>query len=344
MPDHDAASDNAELKSWLHARLCGEAARKEWACVVEAAWAQLMQTRVEQVLEREALQALVDSYLRPERILELVRPGLRAALPMALEHVRKDNEPAGRWVPDEAKEALRALASERGLVQEEWIRALFRQEAVERLMADALYRGIRDFSTILPRIVLGLLPTSRLPGFGGAGAIGKKLLEDLERRLEPEIKNFLAGGTQKALSRAADYALKHMEDPSSVAMRKNMVDFVLSKSPSFHVEALTDARLKSVEPIVEAIAQHVARREETRRIAREVLDELLDRSGGKTVREALEELGIGATPELQAWAAASWPAAQSYLAAPGIRAWLDGLVDELLQEQGRLASMSEKGA
>ena len=203
-------------------------------------------------------------------------------------------------------------------------------------MADALYRGIRDFSTIMPRIFLSLLPTSRLPGLGGAGALGKRVLEELERRIEPEIKSFLTGGTQRALARAAEFAIHHMEDPSYVALRKNMVDFTLSKSASFHVGPMTDARLAAVEPIVESIAQQVAGLEESRRIAREIFQSLASQFDGCKVREVLARIGITSEPDLDAWAAATWPAFQTYLAAPDIGLWLDSLVDELLQEQSRL--------
>jgi hypothetical protein len=327
---HDA------LKAWLRARLTGEATEGDWPSLLRAAWDQLMSSPVEQVLRKEDVRAVVESYLRPERISDTVRPAVRTILPMVVERLRQDHQVSARWVPDDAKERLRKLASEHGLIHADYVKALFQQKAVEMVMADALYRGIREFSTILPRILLGLLPTSRLPGFGGAGALGKKLLEDLERRLEPEIKSFLAGGTQRALARAADFAIKHMEDPAYVSMRTNMIDFVFSKTPAFHSAPLTQARLDQLEPIVESIAQHVAKKDETHRLAAQVLDSLFERFGKRTVQEALQEAGVRSAPDFVAMAHATWPAVQLYLSAPEIAAWLDKLVDELLAEQSRL--------
>lgn len=332
MPDTHA--DDA-LKRWLRARLTGEVAQREWPALMRAAWGQLMDTPLEQVLPVEDVHAAVQSWLQPDRIADLVLPGVRAILPTVIDRMREDHEPSGRWVPEQARDGLRALAAEPALIHEDWVRALFQQKAVELVMADALYRGIRDFSTILPRIMLAMLPTSRLPGFGGASSLGKKLLEDLERRLEPEIKSFLAGGTQRALSRAADFAVKHMEDPAYVSMRRNMVDFVLSKTPSFHVAPLTQHRLDQLEPIARSVALHVAARQETRRIAGDVLARLLERWGQHTVREALAAAGVQSEPDFEAMGRAAWPSLRVFLAAPEVGAWLDQLVDELLAEHKR---------
>ncbi|MBI5535845.1 MAG: hypothetical protein HY898_24210 [Deltaproteobacteria bacterium] len=333
-PVDEAAPD--PLKAWLRARVTGDDMRRDWTRLIEASWKQLMQTPLEQVLPRDASIALIESYLQPDRIADLVRPGVRAVLPAAVAQMRKDTKAASRWVPEDAKVAMRKLASEPGLIHEDWIRALFRQQAVEAVMADALYRGIRDFSTIMPRIFLRLLPTSRLPGFGGAGKVGKRVVEELEKLIEPEIKSFLTGGTQRALSRAAEFAISHMEDPSYVALRRNMIDFALAKSPSFHAQVLTDARLKSLEPIVESIAKQVASLDDSRRIAREVFTSVTQDLEKRTVREVLDQVGITASPDFEAWAAVTWPAARVYLSAPEVAGWLDSLVDELLAEQRRL--------
>jgi hypothetical protein len=330
------APSQEPLKVWLRARVTGEAMRKDWPRLIEASWAQLMQTPLEQAMPRDAALALLDSYLQPDRIADMVRPGVRVILPAAVTQMRQDKQAAGRWVPEDAKVAMRRLASERGLVHEDWVRALFRQEAVEAVMADVLYRGIREFSTIMPRIFLRLLPTSRLPGFGGAGKMGKRVIDELEKLIEPEIKSFLSGGTQRALARAAEFAIDHIEDPSYVALRSNMVDFALSKSPSFHAQALTDDRLKSLEPIVESIAKQIASLDESRRIALEVFTAVTQDLEERPVRDVLDQIGIGSMPDFELWAAATWPAVQVYLSAPGVGSWLDGLVDELLGEQRKL--------
>ena len=331
--ERPSSPDQDPVKLWLHDRLTGNRAREEWRAIVEAAWEQLLAARVEQVIPRDKLVALVESHLTQERVLDLIRPVVRAMLPTLVERMRADDRPLSRWVPDSARDGIRRMVSRPGLVDPEWVRALFRQEAVEALMADALYRGIRDFSTIMPRLLLGLLPGSRLPGMGGAGALGKRLLDELEQRIEPEIKAFLAGGTQRALRHAADFAVRHLDDRPSISLRTNMVDFVLSKSPSFHAQALREELLADVEPVAEAIGRSIAELPESRQIAREIVDKLATRHAQRPVADVLLELGVTGRPDFDAWADATWPAVRTYLSAPAIVAWIDGIVDELVERQ-----------
>ncbi len=332
------------LKAWLHQRLVGEQARLEWRGLVEAAWSQLLRSSVEQVLPLEELIALVESHLTRERISDLARPVVREVIPTLVDRMRSDRQPLSRWVPDAARDGIRRMVSRPGLVHEEWVRAVFRQEAVEALMADALYRGIRDFSTIMPRLILGLMPMSRIPGMGGAGALGKRLLDELEQRIEPEIKSFLSGGTQRALTHAAEFAIQHLDDRAAIALRTNMVDFVLSKSPAFHAEAFRDELLADVEPIVEAIGQRIAEMPESKQIARNVIERVMARHGKRPIADVLVELGITGRPDFDAWAAATWPSVRTYLTAPEIVGWVDGLADELIAQHKKLKAKKPRAA
>lgn len=336
-PTSSQITPQDSLKAWLHDRLAGDQARQDWRNIIEAAWDRLLACPVDQVVPTEELAALVESHMTRERIADLARPIVREVIPTIVERMRADKEPVSRWVPDAAREGIRRMVSRPGLVHEEWVRAVFRQEAVEALMADALYRGIRDFSTIMPRLILGLLPTSRIPGMGGAGAIGKRLLDELEQRIEPEIKTFLTGGTQRALTRAAEFAIKHLDDKASVSLRTNMVDFVLSKSPAFHAEAFRDELLADVEPIAEAVGRRVSEMPESKIIAREIIEHLMARHRGRAVADVLVELGITGRPDFDVWAAATWPAVRTYVTAPEIARWLDGIVDELVEQQSKLS-------
>jgi len=333
-PDDEALT--AELQGWLRERLAGEEGRKEWRRLIEAAWNHLRCATLDTIVQEQQAATLIESYLEPARIRDLILPGIRAVVPSVVARMRRDTEPLSRWVPQETQDEIKRMASAPGLVHDDWIRAVFKQEAVEAVMADALYRGLRDFSTILPRIILSLLPTSRLPGFGGAGAMGKRLLDEFEKRLEPEIKSFLTGGTQRALTRAAEFAIQKKDSPQSVKARTELIDFVLSHSASFHVQAITDERIASAEPIAEAIAERIAAREESKTVLREELDYFFRVNGGRPVGEILETIGIRSTPDFDAWAAATWPAVLTYLRVPETGAWLDGLVVELLKKREEL--------
>jgi len=112
-----------------------------------------------------------------------------------------------------------------------------------------------------------------------------------------------------------------------------MVDFVLSKSPSFHAQALREELLADVEPVAEAIGRSIAELPESRQIAREIVDKLATRHAQRPVADVLLELGVTGRPDFDAWADATWPAVRTYLSAPAIVAWIDGIVDELVERQ-----------
>lgn len=317
--------------AWLRERLTGPQGRKDWDRLVESSWEQIVETPLRELVPPEEAQALADAYLQGDRLEELVRPVVEAVLPRVIRAYRDDTAPVGRWVPDSARGAIERMVSRPGLVHEDWIRALFKQRVVEAVMADALYRGIRDFSTIMPRLMLSLMPTNRFAKLGGAGAIGKRVVEELERRIEPEIKTFLEGGTKRALVRAADFAVEHRDDDAALAFRRNVVQFVLSKSPRFHVHAITDEMLEELGPIARKVAKHVASREETRTLVEQAIAEVDRDFGGKAVGDVLREIGIEETPDLKAWAAVTWPGLVRCIESPGVKAWMDELVVELLK-------------
>ena len=156
------------LTEWLVRRLTGPRGRQDWNRLVEAAWRHTSTSPWRTLMPTETLRDVVLAQLRPDRLPDFLRPITRSRLPRLLELHRNDDAPLGRWVPDTARGALELLASRPGLIPEDWIRALFRQRVAEAVMADALYRAIRAFSTIMPRLMPSLMPTPRFSRLGGA--------------------------------------------------------------------------------------------------------------------------------------------------------------------------------
>ncbi len=330
--EKSSTCERDRLTAWLRGRLTGEKARGEWRHLLESSWDQVMTMQVEEVCPQEAMIALALSHVTPERLADLLRPAVRVGLPLVVERMREDKKPLGRWVPDPARKTMRRMLAQPGLVHGDWVRAVFRQDAVKALMNDALYRGIREFSTALPRIILGLLPTSRLPGLGGAGLIGKRILEELEAKLEPEIKAFLAGGTDRVLAQAAEVAIRRIDDQSSVKLRTEMVDFTLEKSPAFHAAAFKEENVADFEKLVEAVARRVAELDDSKRLAREIVEQLAGKYGKRRVGNVLAEIGVEGRPDFDAWAEATWPALRGCVETLAVQTWAGEIMDELLAE------------
>jgi hypothetical protein len=272
----------------------------------------------------------------PELITELLRPIVASLSSVVIAELRADESAIDRFVPAEAQDKLHEALSRPGLVHPDWVRAMFRGEAAEAVLNDALYRALKDFSTLLPRLLVKISPMGRFGVLGTAGAFAEKMIVELEKLIEPEIKSFLADSTERVLERAAEFTIAKIDDPASIEFRATFVDFVLSKSPSFFLEAADDELVGDIGAVVEMTARSLAQAPETRESIREWIDRATAYCEGKGLGEALQLAGSKVRPPIDAMADATWPAFTVVLASPHAQQWMGGLLDELLDEYERL--------
>ncbi len=327
----------AALKAWLRQRLIeGERPREEWRELLEATWDHLLASEVRELVDEESAKALAERLIDAALLTELSRPTVVNVASAVIAELREDQESIDRFLPEEAHEKLQAVLERPGLVHPDWVRAMFRGEAAEAVLNDALYRALKDFSTILPRLMVKISPVGRFGMLGSAGMFAEKLIEELQKRIEPEIRSFLAESSDRILRRAAEFTISKIDDPASIEFRSNFVRFVLSKSPAFFLEAADDELIAEVGAIVELSACHIA---ETPELVTEVhrwVDRGLEHAAGKTLAEALEIGHMEHRPPIDAIAEATWPAFAAVLVSPQAQAWLDRLVDELIDEYERV--------
>jgi hypothetical protein len=172
---------------------------------------------------------------------------------------------------------------------------------------------------------------------GSAGAFAEKLIEELEKLIEPEIKSFLANSTERVLERAVEFTIAKIDDPASIEFRATFVDFMLSKSPAFFLEAASDELIGDMGAVVELSARHLAEAPEMHAGIHGWIDRVMDYSADKTLGEVLQLEESAARPPIDALADATWPAFIAVLASPQAQAWMDTLLDELIEEYERIA-------
>ncbi|MBW2421648.1 MAG: hypothetical protein JRH19_24120 [Deltaproteobacteria bacterium] len=339
----DIATDKrGALKDWLRTRLTeGTRPREEWRELWESSWEHLLATPVRELIDREALEELVDRLADPEFASELLRPRAAGGARGIVAELQQAEQPVERLLPLEARERLERAVARPGLVHPDWVRAVFHGEAAEAVLSDALYRALKDFSTLLPRLMVRISPMGRFGLLGGASAIAEKLIDELEKLIEPEIRAFLAESTGRVLERTAEFTISKLDDPTLIEFRSNLIGFMLSKSPGFYLQAVDEELLEELGAIVALSARHVAGMPE----AREQLDRWMDRAlaqlEGKTLSELLQleesEARLPIDTLIDALAAATWPLFTAVLAGPRAQAWMDALVDELIDEYETIA-------
>lgn len=316
------------LHAWLTERLTGGRAFEDFQRLIDAGWDEARGRTVSEVLPRAAVDALVAAHLTPDRLAELIRPVTTVIVGDVIADLRAEHLALAHWVPAATQARIEALVMRPGAVDPDFVRALFKEKAMEAMLSDTLTTTIREFSTIIPKLILNFMPKGGALGL--LGGVGNKVVEEVEKRIEPEIRSFLQNGTKKALDRAAGFVITHADDPTSVEARRNMVRFVMSRTSAQNVRPLDDTVVKEIAVIGDEIARHVATLPEAKARVTAVLDRFYQRYGSGTVGAALDAHGLTTKPPLEAIAAAAWPAVRAIIAAPSLTVWRNALVDELL--------------
>jgi hypothetical protein len=324
----DSLSKRLELKRWLRERLTeGDRPRAEWRKLWEASWHQLLRTPVDELFDVDAARALADQLADSEILVEATRPVVAKIVRAVIAELREDGQPIGRLVPDEARERLKVILAQPGLVHPDWVRATLRGEAVEGVLNDALYRTLKDFSTLFPRMLVRIATASRLGILGGAV---ERLITEVEKLIEPEIRSFLADGTGRLLESAVELTISKIDDPAQIEFRATLFEFVLSRSPEFLLASADEALIDDLGDAVEITTRHLIEAPETREAVHAWIDRIMDACADQTLGEALELDDPPPDYPIDAMAEVTWPAWQSVTASPEAKGWLDDLVDELL--------------
>lgn len=334
----DASDTRAALQVWLRRRLTeGRRPQDEWRELWAATWDELLATPVHDLVDANTAKVLADRLMNPELITEFARPIVASVADVIIAELRADQRPLHRFLPSEAQGKLHEALSRPGLVHPDWVRAMFRGEAAEAVLNDALYRALKDFSTLLPRLLVKISPMGRLGVLGTAGAFAEKMIAELEKIIEPEIKSFLADSTERVLERAAEFTIAKIDDPASIEFRSAFVDFVLSKSPSFFLEAADDQLVGDIGAVVEMTARSLAQAPEILESVREWIERAMAYCEDKSLGEALQLAGSEVRPPIDAMADATWPLFTAVLGSPQAQGWMSALLGELLDEYEKIA-------
>ena len=335
----DSSDKRAALKQWLRSRLTeGDRAQDDWHKHWEAAWGALLETQVRELVDRKTVKALIDQLIVPETVAALARPvGVEVAQALIAE-MRADKRPVEQSVPKQAQQKLKAALSRPGLVHPDSVRTMLRGEAVQSVFNDVLYTALKDFSTLIPRMLVKHSSSGPFGMLGGAGALVERMMGDIEGLLEPEIRSFISDSSGRVLESAVDLAIDKMGDPSSVGFSAVFIDSVLSKSPAFFLETADDELLREFGAAFELTVLQIAEAAESRNLAHRLTDQFLDSSAEKTVEELFELNDSKRHPPIDALAAATWPVFQALLSSSPVVDRIDNLVEELIDEYESLGA------
>ncbi len=325
------------MAGWLHTRLTQPSTQSEYRALLVGMVAHCLQKPLTELLPEPVLVAALQSHLNPEQLADGARFFVREVVARSLTEALADEAPIQRWLTPDAKARLLDFAARPGWADKAWVDQLFQQKAMEALVSDTLYRALKDFSTLVPRIVQGVLPSGlgRLAKFGGkaTGGMGGRVFEEVERKLESEIKRFLDKGTRRALESAATFAVDRMDSPESAQAQRMLATFALGQSAAFHVRAFDKPTVQALEAVAVAAAQSIGAHGDLEALVLRGAADFYKDWGDLPLSEGLKRAGVDPQGfEVGAWADASWPAVVAGMQAPPVRAFLLDVSKEILEQ------------
>ena len=328
------AAMRARHVAHVQARLVDARAEAAWRDNVLAGARVLLATRVADLVDADKLATVLDALLEPEVVEEALRPAATAAWVMTEARLRSDQRAVGSYLEAAQKAALDRLVSQPGMLPERLWREAFANEAAEGVMRDVLYDALIEFNTKvnpffadwgLPGLLRKLSPF----GLGGMSKVLDSVRAEFDKRLEPEIRKFLKGFSRQALQRSLDYTIDNADTPEFVAIRKQLVTWVLGQRVGELCPPPGDVRATAARDVTLDIGAHLARDQALAAERRDTLEELCALHGKQTLSEAMKSYGVDGEallPVAVAFAEATWPAVRAALSSEPLRAWVDDVV------------------
>jgi hypothetical protein len=324
------AALKARQLAFLEARLVSAEAEADWKKSLGPIVADLLSIKIGALASPQHLADAADALFTPEAVERTVRPLARHIVNVVLHELRAEKGTVGARVPAATKKRIDQLLERPGLFPDRLVRALSEEDAVEEVMRDTLYDALKEFSEKvnpftaewgLPSLLKKLGPFGMAKGFDSMRA-------DFEKRLDPEIRKFLQGMSRKSLRKMVEFTIAKADEPRFIAVRKRLAAWMLEQE----IAALSRGTDVEVVLLGQDIALDITAAELSRGGFRErrraMIEAAIVARKDRTVREALDELGVGLILDFDSLATATWPMVRAALGAPAVRAWIEGLVSE----------------
>ena len=324
------AALKARHLAFLEARLVSAEAEADWKKSLGPIVADLLAIKVGDLASPQHMADAADALFTPEAVERTVRPLARHIVNVVIHELRAEKGTVGARVPAATKKRIDQLLERPGLFPDRLVRALSEEDAVEEVMRDTLYDALKEFSEKVNPFTAdwGLPGLLKKLGPFGMGKGFDSMRADFEKRLDPEIRKFLQGMSRKSLRKMVEFTIAKADEPRFIAVRKRLVGWMLEQ------EIASLSRSTDVEVVLlgQDIALDITAAELSRGGFRErrraMIEAALVARKDRTVKEALDELGVGLVLDVDTLATATWPMVRAALGAPAVRAWLEGIVGE----------------
>jgi hypothetical protein len=318
--------------AFLEERLASEMAREDWIQGFREAYDHFLTVRIRDVIDPSAIADGLHRALTADSVRNFFAPIVRDIHRRLLASLQADETDLGDYVPPDARREIDAILERRDLVPDALVRKVFEQQVIVDAIDDMLYDGLLQFNTTVnPFFADWGLPSilKRMPIGGGIILASMEAMRsEFERRLEPEVRKFVAAFSRRATGELTEVFITRSGDPKFIELRKNIVAFLYSQSLA---ELLTGVNAEVAERGALA-AEHVVLemlvRDRAERTLRRALETFVEGQGDTTVGDWMEATGVTGRPHLEGWAELMWPHVRAVVHSPVVRDYLQRITAE----------------
>lgn len=326
----DSSKRRDEAKAWLRNRLVTETFANEWETLLRASLETFTKYPLEKFISQQDINRIFYEFFTPEVLSTLQQELLQPVFHHLAGRLKTEATALEDWTSQETIEHLVKLVEAPGVVQKQWVEQFFKQDAVSEVLVDSIYSALREFSTIIPRLVLRSLPSGRFKALGLAGNLTEKIASQLEKIIEPEIRAFLSSSSQSLITRACEFTVGQLDSPTSRTMRANLFRYGIKQELSFHVSGLDEGKLSLCEAALEQHFKTLAENSVVREAIEGELSEFYSLNKQRCLADVLPQLTEQLVSRSSLFAEISFPILVNVLEIPQVNQWLDSLVDEFL--------------
>jgi hypothetical protein len=318
--------------AFLEQRLVGDQAHQDWLQAVRDGHESLLSLRIREVLDAPMITNAVVGALNMESAREFYVPIFRELAREALTVGKGSETTIDELLAPELRQAAEKLLESRDLIPAPLVRKVFEQRAVEDAMHDTLYDGLTQFNTTAnPFFAEWGLPAilKKMP-FGGGMILASMdaMRSEFDRRLEPEIRKFLATFSRSATGQLTELVISRSGDPKFIELRKNIASFLYAQSISDLLADVDDEIVEKYAALAEDTLSGVLERGLAEEQLRTTLEAMAEEVGDMTFDEWLSEHHIVERPDLDSLAEALWPHVEQALRSPIVLALLTEVTSE----------------
>src|SRR5690606_31553906 len=255
----------------------------------------LLDAPLAEIFDVQAIEAVVDAALSEAVVTAIVRPLAIAVVKEVSARARQIEETGDAMVGGEARAKIERLAARNDLVDAEVLRRIVREPGLEAVMRDVLFDALTAFNERTNPFVASwgvpaLLDAIPVIGRSAVRRTFESVRAEFDRRLEPEMRKFLAGFAKKSLQDSVDLMMKKADEPEMVAWRQHVAAVILDQRVSEALWSLDDERGQALLAAVEASLTHLLQHPTTRALVVEALGARLGHEG--TLRDLASAYGV----------------------------------------------------